>query len=220
MATYTFVRRHNEEYGTDGWLLKGAPISYDPIGGMGVAHDILEHRLNDTGSVEDELLALGASFYVRGRGGYWNDTPKSPGFHVSSVISFDLGMKYEGVQLLSPPGKSRPLDNNDYDDVNCWISEALLSAARDLKEQEVRDKDTRQFVSYAEGWLRQGFRRAQRRYREICPESLTYMFKKIEQTADRLLEDDDSLYCPMVVRVIPKKESVSVQLDYAAVEND
>jgi len=60
MKRYTFEVAEHEEYGSLGfkpsWYPKG-----DPLGGMAVAHDILEHFPKDDGSAEGEYMALGAS---------------------------------------------------------------------------------------------------------------------------------------------------------------
>jgi hypothetical protein len=38
--------------------------------GMGIAHDLLEHTPSKIGSYADEIMAAGASVYVRNEGGY------------------------------------------------------------------------------------------------------------------------------------------------------
>jgi len=69
------IRRYKKETSDQsgvGWLMIGAPSTYFPIGGMGVAHDLLEHRPTDSGTIEEELQALGAMIYIRGVGGFFH----------------------------------------------------------------------------------------------------------------------------------------------------
>lgn len=65
---YTFECQEHQEYGGKGWALvssKKWKHYNEPFGGLAVAHDILEHTPQDTGTYEDEYRALGASLYVR-----------------------------------------------------------------------------------------------------------------------------------------------------------
>lgn len=41
---YTFICETHEEFGCKGWKQEGVPGA-DPLGGMGVAHDVLELSL-------------------------------------------------------------------------------------------------------------------------------------------------------------------------------
>ena len=72
MITKTFIIEEHEEYQTKGARPIDTPHA-DPLGGMSVAHDMLEHFHNDQGSVYEELMALGASYYVRGETGFFNN---------------------------------------------------------------------------------------------------------------------------------------------------
>lgn len=62
----TFIASTSEISGNLGWLIKDAPDNYYPCeSGLLMAHDLLEHKSNLTGSIEDELMAFGAAYYIR-----------------------------------------------------------------------------------------------------------------------------------------------------------
>jgi hypothetical protein len=215
MKKWKFVRKEHEDYGEDGWLLVGAPSTYQPLQGMGVAHDILEHFPNDSGSVEDELLALGAALYVRGEGGYWENWTRSmvsAGHHVASDVFNELGMRYEGIENgIKSPGKTKLLERH----VEEWIMQVtqyVRKEGRDYKYFNIWGlKDYQEKVP---GWLRRGYRKAQKRYeKKTSPSDLSYIFHLIEQGADRLLKDDMSRYCHLVVQVQLGRSNALVYLE-------
>ncbi len=232
MLIQRFRREEHEDYGEDGWLLVGAPSTYVPLWGMGVAHDLLEHRRNDTGTVEEELLAFGAALYVRGEGGYWNRKASGlcPGTHVGEEIGRDLGLKYGGIENgIDDPGRTTRLDGH----VEEWIETAVREARKAIREdcEDCEDcKDTSSqdagrwghvvelFLRRVVGWLRRGYRLAARRYYGISPYRLATMFAEIEQKADKLLRDDMSSYCEMVIRLDVRKGRVSVYLDESGLD--
>jgi len=221
MLIREFRRAENDETGENGWLMKGAPSTYIPIGGMGVAHDLLEHRQGDEGTVKDELLAFGAILYVRGLGGYFQRKGSyySPGENLGGEMASDLGIKYEGIERGIPdPGRTLRLE----DDVEEWIDQAIKGCRKEIQEHSrgYGDSDTpwsgdqsNEFLTRARGWLRRGYRMARRRYKDIDVCVLSHLFAEIEKKADHLLKDDMADYCPMVVRLDVKRGNVMVYLD-------
>jgi len=228
MLIREFRRAENDEYGENGWLMKGAPSTYMPIGGMGVAHDLLEHRRNDEGSVRDELLAFGAMLYVRGEGGYWNRNASrlEPGEHLGGEMANDLGIKYEGIERGIPdPGRTLRLE----DDVEEWIEQAIRGCRSEIKEHlsgwhtgdaPFSGDQINEFLDRARGWLRRGYRMARRRYKNIDVCVLSHLFAEIEKKADHLLKDDMADYCPMVVRLDVKRGNVMVYLDESSLGDE
>lgn len=222
MLIRRFKLKEHEEYGMNGWLMVGAPNTYVPLSGMAVAHDMLEHRRNDQGTVEDELLAFGATFHIRGEGGYWDrkGSVYPPGHHLGSEIARDLGVKYGGIELgIQDPGRTRALEEH----VEEWIADAIRVARAELKEEECHDftfKQVEEYLSRVVGWIRRGYRMSMKRYHGIPVYNLAYLYAQIEEQADKLLKDDMALYCEMVVRLDPRKCSVQVYLDESHLNYD
>jgi hypothetical protein len=221
MLIRRFKLKEHEDFGSNGWLMVGAPDTYVPLSGMAVAHDLLEHRRNDQGTVEDELLAFGAVLYIRGEGGYWarKGSPYQPGYHLGGEIGNDLGVKYGGVEnRIQDPGRTRPLEEH----VEEWIAEAIAEARSALKEccNDFTFKQVEEFLSRAVGWIRRGYRMALKRYHGIPVCNLAYLYAQIEEKADRLLKDDMAQYCEMVIRLDPRKCNVQVYLDESGLYSD
>lgn len=211
MRTFKFLRRTHKEFGTDGWLWDKAPSTYEPISGMGVAHDILEHFANDHGTVKDELLALGAALFVRGDGGYWANRAfgnRNPGENLAPDI-VRLGIDYNGIEEVRyPESFSKTLD--DY--VEEWIRKGIRSASDEVKSLNPELlNEFRPFFSISEDLIRKGYRKARRRYKGIHPEELSHMFCRIEEDADELLKLSEE--CDILrVRISLKRKTVNVCL--------
>jgi len=206
---YRFRKTEHPEQGCDGWLLEGAPSTYEPLHGMGVAHDLLEHRANDDGSVEDELLALGAALYVRGEGGYWHQFTQShfdPGENVAPDLA-RLATEFGGLEGLHAPGGTRALGEQ----VEDWIAHALRDARSVLVDEYEQDhREVDEYLTRVRGWLRKGYRESRRRWRACTSAELAYAFHRIESEADRLLRHAE----PWEVLVVRRTGcSVQVYLD-------
>lgn len=171
--TGLFVIERHEEYGEVGLRLKSRPW-FDPLGGVAVAHDLMEHFNDDDGTLAGELQALGASIYVRDfgcyfsqRGGYITEPHK----HIASDMLEQVRLTLDrGEHELHDPGRTRALDD-DY--AESEIQATLTEACRLIRAEEILDGDLPDWLKGDEqrrrfvGWLRRGFRRARRRYRNV-----------------------------------------------------
>ena len=218
MPTYEFEKQYNDEFGSYGWLLRGAPSTYFPILGMGVAHDILEHQPGDNGTVEEELMALGAALYIRGNGDYWGrgGSKIPPGDHLASDISNDLAFKYGGVdEGIASPGRTKKLD----DFVEEWIAQAVDGTKKEFEyhaqyysnELEEFHANVADYLKKVPGWLRIGYRKAKKRYK-VSPWDLCEIFSKIEKDSDKYIDmvEDGDLF---VVRLDANRLSCDTHIE-------
>lgn len=187
---FTFVRREHEEFGTPGWLLVGAPASYQPYSGQAVAHDVLEHRRNDSGGVEDELQALGTMLLIRGTTGYFM-------YSAADALAADtriLATEYRGLYTIEDPGKTKPLSPM----VEGWIASACQQVANHVAQEvgnDVEEEDLSLVPGYLEcmtGWLRRGYRRGVRRYRGLDLQMVKQVFNTIERGANNAMRNNAS----------------------------
>lgn len=217
--TLTFVKRENEEFGGEGWLLEGAPSTYFPISGMGIAHDVLEHRVDDDGSVEHEMLALGAALYIRGEGNYWalftRQVTTDPGKNVGADLEM-LATRYDGLDTLRTPGRTTKLD----DHVEEWIDNACAAARDELRHSVDDKKSVENYLKAARGWLRKGYRAARERYEGIAPGALCATFDKIATRADEFLRLADSSYEKLVIVIDEEHLTASVTLHNTLEDDD
>lgn len=194
MLTATFDVRMHEEYGALGLRMQGKP-HFDPLAGLAVAHDMLEHFKDDDGTLVGELQALGASIYVRDGESYYqqrNLTRTDPAEHISSeFLSQVWYTKERGEDTVpaSPTCRSLAYDESvfartvgkarhqlygelDYKDLPAWIR----------SEQQRR---------YLVGWMRHGYSRAVRRYRRYSPYHMMTVFTEVENKVDKYLKCAD-----------------------------
>lgn len=222
MLIRRFRKTMNEDFGEPGWLMEGAPSTYFPIGGLAVAHDIMEHRPGDEGTVKDELLAFGAMVYLRGEGGYWHQRGRartSPGDQIGGELASDLGIKYGGIADGVPdPGRTLKLEEH----VEEWLAQAIQVARTELHAHghDFSPNQINEFFTHAVGWMRRGYRAARKRYTNSSPSYLTDLFMQIEDRADNLLKEDMADYCPMVVQVDLVRHRVNVFLDESGLDED
>lgn len=190
MIVRTFERQDGE-YG-EGWLMIGAPSSFVPSSGVTIAHDILEHRRGDKGTCEEELMALGASLYIRGIGGFWEG---NPGEVIADDILNEVGMHYEAISNGIQSHREIQLKDKE---VEGWISamnkeiEKTMSVEKWWDQWSYNEPDAVQVLQYLErvpDWLRAGFLGAQKRYAKSSLDShtLARMSRIIADQSDKLL---------------------------------
>lgn len=192
-----FVLEQREDFGTMGFQQVGYPWM-DPTIGAGVAHDLLEHRKGDSGSMEEEMMAFGAAYYVRGET-YFADTLHPIARHMAGDFpqfhSNYVGSGHSGP--LTNPGSTHRLDD--------WIEDSItdmMRRAERLVQAEQGHRSGWIDHPYVRGWLRKGYRAARQRYKHVHPYELPYLFKRIEEDVDKLLLRD--LYGGFRIRVVVK----------------
>jgi hypothetical protein len=207
MRAFTFHVATHGDYGTLGLRPSWYPTG-DPLGGMAAAHDILEHFANDDGSTEGELMALGASLFVRGDGGYSTqyrhyDCVRDPAGDIPTVWGYML--ERENRTTVRACGASR--DSFGMDTARAIIAEGMKEI-----ENPWPNADTRERMAC---WIARGYARAMRRYSRViggaCAVAATFM--EIErQCARELKHAEEGMTLTVYVNV--KRSSVRVVCDY------
>jgi len=190
MKIYEFVCERHKEFGELGWRQKGQP-GFDPLWGMAVAHDIMEHFPDGDESPADEFQALGAGMVIRQEQYYANkgQLTVSPAINAASDFpEIARHIIYEKMHLPEPRA-TRPLDDHFEAYIAEFAKEARKLIVSEFEHESKEDKEKmREIVRKAQGWVRIGMRRAMRRYKGRLNEALS-TFCEIEQQADRLLKE-------------------------------
>lgn len=164
----TFIYKTDDDYGHDGWAPKWIHKA-NVLPAEIIPHDVLEHiETDETCRYVDELKALGASIYVRTQPGwYYRHRPNSmatPAEHLASTLYHEVLREahYEGATIRQPPR-------------TVWCAaEYEIEAALDACARTTRDEAdvgeelglfSAQMRACMQGWLRIGYRRAQRAYK-------------------------------------------------------
>lgn len=162
-----------DEYDCEpGLIIKGTPqcegMMADRDSGMLIAHDLLEHvnGVENIGQIDDELQALGAIWYVRGRHG---DLLSGNNFHTPAVnVASDLTRMFRDLGSCRYwPGVRTPRTyRHDYDED---FLEIIAIARRDIpREADSMNRTERElmeaYLTDALHYMRTGYRKAQRRF--------------------------------------------------------
>ena len=192
----------HEEHGDWGFKPMGENNA-DPLGGMGVAHDLTEHFHSSDFGCHDELMAFGAIYLLR-----WRDhteprrrkivgRPESFGNFVSDELWEVLEHHVEKKLALPDPPKFRyPSGDWEWDKAKedfGSVKQAVLDYGmfdRGADHWESSWRKYKRAASKIEGWLVQGMRRAKRRYAN-CVDLYSLhesVFVPVQEWADSILK--------------------------------
>lgn len=176
-----------EEVGELGLVIKGKSNRphFDPTTtAIGLTHDILEHTPKQISNpIEDELIALGAFYYIRVLGcydtGYRVITVEDLANNIYSLLE-DIHWEFDG---LEDPKQYWTKDKY----LNSDIKEAALKAIKLYKEyNEEYPLDIN--IRYLIGWICKGYSLTKARYRKYDSYDLAYKFKSISKQLERLVK--------------------------------
>lgn len=165
--------------------------AYTSVAGFGAAHDMLEHRRHDKGSVADEFMAFGAMLLIRGKGHWfkarapwrqdWADSIANEFSDIMQRVDSDT------QKLAEPPiGSEIPLKD-------IWLEDQLRKAAslgRDRANAEFdmgHDLMSEEQEFMALRWMRHGLRAARRRYAKVDLGSVAACFDSITDRFDQAI---------------------------------
>jgi hypothetical protein len=200
---FRFIYGDDRDRGDHGFIPLYIPNA-TPMGGMGVAHDSLEHPpLGAWGSnaLANELMAFGTILYGRGQCGLLSYTGKD--LHRSIASDFELvlmpmtfgrdGDRFLQESLPPLPFTVHELEDETLDDqIDQSIAEGIdyfLAEDCETKDpQDVEDARVRLEAHHGEmlQWMRLGARWAERVY--SAPSLLGDLFRQVEQQTDNLMK--------------------------------
>ena len=195
MLTYSFDHKEWDEVGGMGWLIHGAPKQFNPVSGMGVAHDILEHHKDDTGELHNELMAFGAMYRVRGETGYWcrkQGYNTDPVFHMSNgilTIFDDACVRSEDPEVLRPfVGQVSTGNCNTDEELRHIAKEGARRVAEEYNDEDaygfkLNSKD----IQDTANWMIAGYCKNAERFKDVSTYALCDTFVQIEEQSDQLL---------------------------------
>lgn len=177
-------------YSDFGWMVEGVR-EFDTLtmvgqsGGRVLAHDIFEHvnGLHRIGDIDDELEAIGASWYIRGQFGGLDDLKRTDPYQ---GLSSDVASTYEdyiatGVTIVAPVAVETTHDC-DLEEIVRLATEKILKIA----DQENEER-TAAYLAAALPLLQSGFLKAQAKYPEAY--LISSMFDTVAGVLDTYLAD-------------------------------
>lgn len=213
------IARH-EEYDLIGlaptWM---AEHQSDPLTGMGVAHDILEHGNAD----RVEWQGLGGTVFVRGEMYFSNRSRGNPNASENIGSEFvQLFRLWEG-QDIPDPGRTRPLQDESAEEL---IQETVRYGCKSTREEAEYSHDDTEIRSAQHwtreeqqarmiGWMRKGYRAAVKRWRGYSQYDLMESFCAIEKAVDTFLSHhEEHIGAEVTIRFDPKRATCNIQVLY------
>jgi hypothetical protein len=189
---HNFTLKEHEDTGYNGWVLDTKPY-FDPVDGIGVAHDVLEEFPRGQDQPHDELMAIGALIFGRGSmSGAFNRR----GLHEVVGGEFHELMRHvydEDNYYLTPAPSTKPL-GEDWEreeevivDAGEYAREYFPTCIDSGEFTEEQVREIIEFIPDACNWLRIGFRRARRRYYpHFDGYDVASMFERIQREVDKV----------------------------------
>lgn len=170
----------------------------DPTDGRGVAHDMLEHFKEAASPSEGECMATGAFLLLRLQNGQVREYEGSPPAMAGDLLSILMDIAEHGYSLPRTL-RSKPLAD---DDAESRLQRAVAHAFDSLGTELTSRGGTEEFVLQqlqeltaarpaVVDWVRRGYRKAQRRYRNMDLFSIgEYLFRNIGKLVDKLVRSE------------------------------
>lgn len=179
------MAKQHEEFGVLGLWPIGRYWADPCTSGMTLAHDMLEHFPRDDGTVEGELMALGAALYVRDGDSYFSSKGNRSGYEKNiggDAYILNTFLKEAGRRLLQPLPNDRPLRDPD-------IERQLAGTAAEMRRVLLAEGLDAEWADgpSALNWLRRGYRRAAKRYHGIASFWMMCAFSILEKKADYII---------------------------------
>jgi hypothetical protein len=212
-----FIYNVDEDTGEEGlqpvWFANATPTR-----GSGAAHDILEHFTKQAGPVEGELEAIGASLAIRWEHGWGRSHGvliREEDVMANSVSGVLTDILRDDLEL--PCFKRSRALPEEHD----WADAVIQLGVRKGLERARREEPTADMLQGADleealvAWTRQGYRKAQRRYRGIDLYTLgNILFDRVAKQVDKLLASEYlNLGDRVRVSLSPRAASVGLRVN-------
>lgn len=175
MKTIKLIAREDSEMGGIGLLIKGmcTDETVNPArGGLQIAHDLIEHvnGVREIGTIDDELEALGAIWYVRGQFNDLHRDSMGSAHDVYANIAGDVVRMFRdyfyGAYASVPAKQTRPCEADEA--FKIIIDHMAAQAIGEADKKESVDAIIKRRASYIAICLprmRIGYRKAVRKYK-------------------------------------------------------
>lgn len=191
-----FVMNFDPVYGGGwGWLPTWFESAVSGAGSV-VAHDVMDHLEPASGSVEEELLALGAALLVRCESGLYRSASLRWSDVDCSVLGSAMAALADPRQPLATWPRAAP---NRYAAPLCApelereLARGIENALRELetvwRKEPAHIARVRADADNFAAWLRRGYRRARLAYRGCDPQAIGAAALALGREAERVLAD-------------------------------
>lgn len=179
MKRITLIATHCDVTGELGLMVDGLSVpdgeAFAAMSGLLIAHDLLEHQngVEQIGTIDDELEALGGVWFVRGQFGDLSRDGAGSLYSTEQNVSGDVTRMFrdhwEGGAYVAPTvPRTRAHDEDDsFDCILDYAREDIpkeLEPCNTLTDQNERDAAVAHYLKIAKARLRIGFRKAAKKW--------------------------------------------------------
>ena len=193
--TFNWTDGSDHDSGMEGWLPAWFDAkNYEPSGGLGVAHDMLEHRRSDTGEWHQELMAFGAALHVRMIGDANIRMLSADGLGEELARLYQNATEEPSMPCLPVSARTEVVDS---DEASRWISRIVTG----VRETGYFYHENKPDTSTWGRWLAHGCRQARRRLGGN-PFTLEQTFGEIRRKVDEYKGTSTREYpgCRLVIK--------------------
>jgi hypothetical protein len=195
---FIFEYAHHEDFGIDGWRLAKYP-NFDPVGGFGVAHDILEHpplNYKKGCPLANEIMAIAAIVWTRFEMGIVivDDNAETVADNLIDLIRDEVFYK-NSQDTLSVAPNTRPLEYNDEDftgAVTIALANLEDNGALEIDNDDSDDLERKLYKFILDNkqsiisWLRLGYRYTANRFKEYDQYNIGLLWRRIQNEVDKV----------------------------------
>lgn len=196
MRTVTLDTIRDKETGETGLAVRGYSEDLNvnaATEGLLIAHDLIEHvnGVRRIGTIDDELEALGAIWYVRGQWGDLNRNGIGSAYTVHENIASDVvrmfrDFFYGAACDLNAP-RTRPCEADD--ELLAILAVASKDAPRELDSNESEEECAKRLAPYLSAALsrmRIGYRKAKAKYEKHGRHAANNLFWVVAEAVDAI----------------------------------
>jgi hypothetical protein len=209
---YRLQVQHNEEFGYDGAIIISPKTKvrnyHDPVMGLGIAHDIIEHpALIHEDPYIDELMALGAMLAGRGENSLYEEyallRDEVENLLRSYPYSLIAGSAYQKNKRIQ-----------DHDLVNNRITQSVKDAIYNAELDE-DDSPLEVDENLIISWIGEGYTRYKKRFGHLDLYNISnHVFDSIKEKVDGWVKNSDIGYEAVLIVEFNKYHVDLLPMDY------
>lgn len=205
---FKLTAKENRNTGEIGWLDSRIPRgseAFEPLtGGLGLAHDCLEHSA--FGSVADEIEAHGAMYRIRYEGGWSSQYGQTLDM---AAFAYEWSNLYLGLQqepFLPTPPKTQRLDETIEEDISSIIEKGKFAVRNEHPECD--DGDLDRIANVFRAYFRRGYRNVAKRFKGLAGCEIAALFSDLELAFEHHTPEYEGQELAVTVNVQTQRVSI------------
>jgi hypothetical protein len=209
---FELTAKENRNIGEIGWTDSRIPRNSDAfeplMGGLGLAHDCLEHTA--FGSVADEIEAHGAMYRIRYEGGWSSQYGQTLD---TNSFAQEWTNLYQGLQqepYLPTPPRTLALDEEIEEDISSIIRDGKNFVRGEfMHDGEDLEPALERIANVFRAYFRRGYRKAGQRFKGLASCEVAALFSSLESEFEHYSPEYEGQQLAVTVNL--KTQRVSIE---------